>query len=339
MSAQAERIPADPHAVLVELVAAIEPGLAIDGVRAAIDEVTSSKVSVVRLAQAADRGLLTSGRGEGPPTVERFIRALQAIGAANVVLPFCGDCGDQRALVTTNPAGRRICELRQSSRHRDGRCEACGTASRTSWSLDRSGHRVCLACYKAEGSPDPGPELLSYLGALGLGLARTVLQGLISEITNDRDAVTRRLLWDLQNQPGLLGGTGRHRSTKTALLAEKLREAGAHGVPPLECPRCRRQRRLTHTIKRVRVCGTCYNHSTAEPCKWCGKSRPVAGRDDTGAAICMNCRTKEPAYQRACSGCGEIRAIQRTGKDGPLCQSCTKPPVTTCGYCGTVRPC
>ncbi|MFF1904830.1 hypothetical protein [Kitasatospora sp. NPDC058218] len=149
MSARAERITADPHAVLVELVAAIEPGLATAGVRAAIEEVTSSKVSVVRLAQAADRGLLTSGRGEGPPTVERFIRALQTIGAANVVLLFCGDCGDQRPLVTTNPAGRRICELCQSNRHRGGRCEACGTATKTGRPLAgrsrRSGKLRCPA--------------------------------------------------------------------------------------------------------------------------------------------------------------------------------------------------
>jgi hypothetical protein len=47
-----------------------------------------------RLAQALHENpdLLTSGRPEGPPQVERLIRALQAAGARRLVQPRCGHC-------------------------------------------------------------------------------------------------------------------------------------------------------------------------------------------------------------------------------------------------------
>ncbi|MFE9062164.1 hypothetical protein [Streptomyces violaceusniger] len=77
------------------------------------------------------------------------------------------------------------------------------------------------------------------------------------------------MLWDLQNPPGLLAGRARYYGPRTPLLAERLHQAGARGVPAPACPHCGRAVRLSHSLKRLRVCGTCYNRSAAEPCKRC----------------------------------------------------------------------
>ncbi|WP_235441346.1 site-specific integrase [Streptomyces sp. Mg1] len=162
---------------------------------------------------------------------------------------------------------------------------------------------------------------------------------MIAEVTGGNPSVTRRLLWDLQNQPGLLTGQAHHHGPKTLLLVNRLHEAGAHGVPAPKCPHGDRAVRLSHSINRLRVCGTCYNHAKAEPCKWCGRTRPVAGRDDTGAPICNTCRNKEPSYQEECVVCGRVEGVAARTTGGPICAVCRKPPVVQCGSCGKVRAC
>ncbi|MFI9469865.1 hypothetical protein ACIHBQ_20610 [Streptomyces sp. NPDC052492] len=99
---------ADPHAVICELVAAVEPELSPETVKQAIQHAVASKSAAVRLAQALEGGLLTSGRAEGPASVERFIRNLQEFGAVNVVWPPCSRCGKLRPLTNTNGAGLRV---------------------------------------------------------------------------------------------------------------------------------------------------------------------------------------------------------------------------------------
>ncbi|MEV7192701.1 hypothetical protein AB0N81_13010 [Streptomyces sp. NPDC093510] len=93
MNEEASRTAADPHAIITELVVAVEPGQVPETIRSAITQAVGNKAAAVRLAQALQDGLLTSGRPEGPASVERFIRILIEAGAVNVVRPPCSRCG------------------------------------------------------------------------------------------------------------------------------------------------------------------------------------------------------------------------------------------------------
>ena len=335
------RAAADPHAVIVELVAAVEPDLPPGTVRAAITRAVRSKAAAVRLARALedDPGLLTSGRPEGPASVERLIRFLEDDGAVQVVRPPCALCGRLAPLTNTRGPGMRVCSACSGYRPRaeDWACTACGNGATPRYGLDRFGREVCRRCFKAGCSEDPAARLLSHLS--GLGLSKATLATVISDVTGGNAATARRLLWDLQNQPGLLTGQVPHRSPRTVLLADRLHQAGAEGIPAPKCPHCDRAVRLTHSITRTRVCGTCYNHSKAEPCKWCGRHRPVAGRDDAGTPVCASCRREEPAYQEKCGVCGRLGAVAARTADGPICGVCLKPPAVRCGSCGKLRAC
>lgn len=342
----ASRTAVDPHAVIGELVAAVEPDLPSKAVQKAIVQAVRSKSAAFRLAQAleGDPGLLTSGRAEGPASVERFTHALTELGAVHVVRPPCSRCGKLRRLANTDGSGRRVCSSCSgfNSRKAAGSgwsCTSCGNSETPNYGLDRAGREVCRYCFKAQCTEDPAADLLSYLDRLALGLDEAVLRTMISGVTGGNSSVARRLLWDLQNQPGLLAGQAHHHGPKTVLLVDRLREAGAHGVPSPKCPRCDRAVRLSHSINRLRVCGTCYNHSKAEPCKWCGRNRPVAGRDDAGAPVCNTCRNKEPSYQEKCVVCGRVEGVGARTADGPICAPCRKPPVVQCGSCGKIRAC
>ncbi|MFD3929450.1 hypothetical protein [Streptomyces sp. NPDC058614] len=335
------RTAVDPHAVIRELVDAVEPDLPPGTVQAAIDQAVRSKAAAVRLAQVLDKdpGLLTSGRAEGPASVERLIRLLQEGGAVHLVRPPCALCGKLAPLTCIHDSGLRICSScgNYRTRAKGWACKACGNGETPRYGLDRFGREVCRSCFKSDCTEDPAADLLNHLS--GLGLDKTVLKTVIIEVTGEQTAVARRLLWDLQNQPGLLTGQAPHHSPRTLLLVDRLHQAGAKGVPAPKCPHCDREVRLTHSVKRMRVCGTCYNRAKAEPCTRCGRHRPVAGRDNVGAPICVTCRREEPAYQEKCGVCARLDAVGARTADGPLCTACRKPPVVRCGSCGKLRGC
>ncbi|MCD9142385.1 hypothetical protein [Streptomyces albireticuli] len=330
-----------PHAVIRELVAVVEPDLPSETVQVAIAQAVRSKAAAVRLAQVleGDPGLLTSGRAEGPASVERLIRHLEEGGAVRVVRPPCALCGKLAPLGNTHDSGLRICNgcSNYRTRAKGWACTACGNGQTPRYGLDRFGREVCRSCFRADCTEDPAADLLRHLS--GLGLDQTVLQPVITEVTGGKTSVARRLLWDLQNEPGLLTGQAPHHAPRTVVLVDRLHRAGAEGVPAPKCPHCDRVVRLTHSIKRMRVCGTCYDRAKAEPCKWCGRHRPVAGRDDAGAPICVTCRREEPAYQEKCGVCGRFDAVCARTADGPLCAVCSKPPTVLCGSCGKLRGC
>ena len=336
-----DRTAVDPHAVIRELVAAIEPDLPPETVQGAIGQAVRAKAAAVRLAQVleGDPELLTSGRAEGPASVERLIRLLQEGGAVHVVRPPCALCSQLAPLTSTHDSGLRICSSCSNYRTRakGWACMACGNGETPRYGLDRFGREVCRFCFKADCTENPAADLLSHLSGLGLGQA--VLQTVITDVTGGQAAVARRLLWDLQNEPGLLTGQVPHHSPRTVVLVDRLHQAGGDGVPASRCPHCDREVRLTHSITRMRVCGTCYNRSKSEPCKWCRRHRPVAGRDDEGAPICVTCRREEPAYQEKCGVCGRLDAVAARTTDGPLCAVCRKLPIVQCGSCGKLRGC
>lgn len=90
----------DPDAVIVSVVTDIEPDLAPADLHSAIVKAAPSRVQRRRLAHALHQhpDLLTSGRPEGPPQVERLIRALRATGACRLALPRCGRCDQPKPL-------------------------------------------------------------------------------------------------------------------------------------------------------------------------------------------------------------------------------------------------
>ncbi|WP_331773321.1 hypothetical protein OG948_59055 (plasmid) [Embleya sp. NBC_00888] len=335
------RVADDPHAVIGDLVADVEPGLPAETVQEALRRAVRTKADAVRLGRAllGDPGLLTSGRAEGPASVERFIRILTELGATSVVRPLCSRCGNLRPLMSIGESGR-ICSSCSSSRRSAGwACAACGNGATPRYGLDPAGRDVCRLCFKAECTEDPATDLLDHLHGLALGVDALVLNRVIADVTAGNTSVIRRLLWDLRHQPGLLAGKAHHYSPRTVLLATRLHQEGADDVPAPKCPHCGRAVRLGYSIKKLRVCGTCYNHSKAEPCKWCGRSLPVAGRDDTGAPLCISCRRKEASYQEKCRACGRLGAVATRNEEGPICSVCLKPPVVKCGSCGKMRPC
>lgn len=90
-SAEPPRFLTDPVTVITETVLQVEPGLAPAMIAEAVREVACSRAGRRQLARAlvGDPSLLTSGRTEGPPLVDRLIRTLRSRGAAQLVQPCC----------------------------------------------------------------------------------------------------------------------------------------------------------------------------------------------------------------------------------------------------------
>lgn len=129
-STEPPRFLAEPFAVIAEIVLALEPELAPDAVRETITALAKLKSPHRRLAEtlAGAPELLTSGRPEGPASVQKLIRALQTIGAKRVVLPRCAHCGKQHNLPHLD-GDQRICAYCRMKKAAQGDpCEVCGRA-------------------------------------------------------------------------------------------------------------------------------------------------------------------------------------------------------------------
>jgi hypothetical protein len=154
------RAETDLNAMIVDLVAAVEPGLPPETVQRAISQAVHAKPRAVLLARTleCDPGLLTSGRAAGPASVERLIRFLAQAGAVNVVRPPCSRCGRLGPLTSTDGSGLRTCAACSGRRpDTDWACSVCGNSNTPRYGLDRSGREACRSCYRAECTEDPGP--------------------------------------------------------------------------------------------------------------------------------------------------------------------------------------
>jgi hypothetical protein len=71
----------DPDAVIISVVTDVEPDLTPAQLHSAIDQAAPTRAQRRRLAHTLRQhpDLLTSGRPEGPPQIERLIRALRAL--------------------------------------------------------------------------------------------------------------------------------------------------------------------------------------------------------------------------------------------------------------------
>ncbi len=137
----------DPVETIVGVLAAVDPGVDAEVVRAAVDEVTSRAGQRRQLAWVLqDRPELLTGAGaESPvPSVLRLIDVLLEAGSASIVAPSCPHCG-RTVVLSKLSNGTRICRGCQA-RMRAVACARCG-AVRDPVTRDGQGRPICANCF------------------------------------------------------------------------------------------------------------------------------------------------------------------------------------------------
>jgi len=331
------RFAAEPEQLIVETVRLVEPHLAAEEIEAVLVATVKRRPERRRLAEVLDGApdLLTSGRPEGPRSVERLITALLPHGAVRLRLPECARCGAQKRL-TGLDKGLRICAYCVSRRSiRANPCVICG--SRNFQALDREGLPRCRRHPPDEGR-DPLEELSRAIAALPIGLAQPAVAAAIRSVDRRRQGQLR-LLWAWEDHPDLLTGAGAAGPVKTIPLIRALLGQGATGliVPP--CPFCRRAAELDMSLNGLRCCRICWRNTRPQPCAHCGRSRYVAGRTLDGEPLCQNCNRADPLNFDLCSRCGTPGEVITRTEDGTVCRGCYQLPTATCVACARTLPC
>ncbi|WJV47146.1 hypothetical protein [Streptomyces flavofungini] len=331
------RYATEPEAVIVETVRRLEPGLDAGEVETVLVAAIGKRPQRRDLARVlqADPELLTSGRPEGPRTIERLIRALREHGAERLELPRCGDCHKDRPLAGLGD-GLRICTRCQRRRlNHANPCAICGIKDFAS--RDREGQPRC-SYHPPDGGRDPLEALVTLIEALPVGLDRTAILDAVLSAERRRSG-QRRLLWALEDIPDLLKGKGALGPPKTAALAQALVDRGAVDVTVPACPICHRPVRLEVPGEGMRCCIECWHASRPQTCARCGKSRPVGGRTHDGVPLCRSCIHTDPFNHRACTGCGAVRIMVERTEHGALCGRCRQLPPAVCSVCSRTAPC
>jgi hypothetical protein len=136
----------EPIAILLEVIAGVDPTVSPDAVVAALERATSRAGQRRQLAWALeDRPELLTGAGaEAPvPSVLRLIDALRETGSTKIVRPACPHCGRVVAL-SKKRDGLRICRGCEA-RLRAVPCARCG-AVRDPATRDAQGRPLCSNC-------------------------------------------------------------------------------------------------------------------------------------------------------------------------------------------------
>lgn len=163
---------AEPCAVIVDIVLAVEPDLDPATVAEVVADTLRLRPVQRQVAQIlqADPQLLTSDRPEGPRSIERLVRALRARGASHVALPRCARCGHARPLQGRD-GDRRICsQCAARQRAVANPCAVCGNV-RLVAHRDRQGLPRCAYCPPEDG--DPIDAICAVIDSLGTGLRTT----------------------------------------------------------------------------------------------------------------------------------------------------------------------
>jgi hypothetical protein len=337
------RVLTDPRGLIIEIVARVEAHLAADDVAGALDEaVRNGRSGHRRLAQALDANpaLLTSGRPDGPPLLDRFIRALLARGAQRVVIPRCGACGKPNPLRQRHwQSSLRICTpCHVKERAARNVCSSCGRSAPTRY-LDRSGQPVCRGCSPQDDGSEAVRQICTQVRSIDPQAGLDAVREALEEVTGGRLHRARRLAWALEDEPGLLSGQGHLGPSKMIHLIEELRSRGVAVVPP-RCPSCDRQVLLRFGLDGQRVCRACYGRARGQACSGCGLVREVSTRTPEGAPLCNNCGHQHPMNHETCIGCLRSRFVARRSPEGPLCTACHRAarrrsaPPTVCALCG-----
>ncbi|MFI6961782.1 hypothetical protein [Streptomyces sp. NPDC050255] len=331
------RCATEPEAVVSEIVRSADAACEQIDVAAVLRSVFRQRPQLRTLAEVlqARPDLLTSGRPEGPRTIERLIRALREAGAQKLVLPRCGDCGRERPLTGLGD-GARICGACSNRRlWRANPCVICG--STTLAGRDRAGRPRCRA-HPPWGSTDPARELAKLIAADSFGISPESARLAIRSVEPTRPGQLR-LLWALEDIPGLLTGRGAEGPPKISALAQALIDRGAHGVVIPSCPFCERTTELKQRRDGLRCCESCRYESKIETCADCRRVRPIGGRRYDGQPVCGTCRQHDPFNHRPCSICGALRFRNSRTDDGGVCAACREIPTAICATCGERRRC
>ncbi|MEV8597336.1 hypothetical protein [Streptomyces sp. NPDC052012] len=291
-----------------------------------------------KLAEALSRDpeLLTSGRPEGPVTIQKLVRALQAVGATRVVLPRCAHCGKQHRLPNLDGDQRicAYCQMKQAAAANP--CVICGRIAHVA-SHDHLGRPRC-ALHPDTGNQDPVDVICDHAAAVDSGLARDEVAAAV-RATCQMAAHQRQLARALEDNPHLLTGEGAHGPQKIILLIEDLLARGARNIVLPTCPFCGTDRKLRHALDGQRACQPCYEKFRLLPCSRCGRTKPVATRTVDDRPLCHPCTRADLVNHEPCTSCGRTANIVRRDADQRLCGRCFRPPTAVCADCGRTRPC
>jgi hypothetical protein len=327
---------ADPVAVIVGYVTAVEHALDGEQVRQVVTAVAGGRAKRRRLAAAlaGNPGVLTCGRPPAPCSVGQLLLALRRAGAQQIAAPRCGGC-DRRlgALISSGP-GTWVCS--GCRRTTSQPCGGCGK-SRPVVTRDRAGNPRCRDCPDDE--DDPVQALLALIAGLDPAVSGEQVLAAVQAATA-RPAVQRRLAWAVADNPALLTGDGADAPAPVVLaLIDALITAGVTGVVRPSCPRCHRVVALPGLLEGRRVCRACYARARAVPCGRCSAMREPAARDAAGRPLCANCLVTDPVNLEECTGCGRRRRVTGRTLDGPLCENCQPKRLAICSICGQTRAC
>jgi hypothetical protein len=335
MSSPSTDVLADPLAVIIDLVTAVEPALERAVVEAAVTAVAGGRAKRRRLAQVLSERpeLLVKGRSPAPRGIGDLLIALRRAGAVRISPPVCTACG--KPLRSLQRRGQdwfcAVCGPRREP------CAVCDQTRPVTF-RDRDGQPRCGQCPPEDGR-DPVDVVVEVVAGLDPMLPAEVVRAAV------RDAVAQRgqrhqLAWALVDRPELLTGAGAEAPVPSVLrLIDALCRAGAVSIVRPPCPHCGRVIPLVKPRGGVRLCRNCVAKSRAEPCSCCGTLREPATRDEHGRPLCPSCLVTDPVNHETCSGCGRRRPVSARTADGPLCPTCLPRKILTCDICGRQAPC
>jgi hypothetical protein len=294
----APEVLADPIGVIVDLVAAREPGLDRATIQATVTGVAGGRAKRRGLAQTLldNPALLVDGRSPAPRGVGDLLIALRNAGARKISPPVCADCG--KHLRTLQRRGQdwycSVCGPRPK------RCASCGH-ERMIATLDRRGQPRCSQC-PDDADRDPAVVLTEVITTVDPSLSAEAVTAVVGGLFS-RPSKLRRLAWIIEDNPKLLTGDGAHAPAPSVLqLIDRLCDAGAQAITRPACPRCARVIHLHRRIDGQWLCRNCVAKSRAQPCSRCGTVREAAIRDEHGRPLCPYCLVIDPANQETCLG-------------------------------------
>jgi hypothetical protein len=334
-AALAAEVLADPISVIVNLVAARDPGVDRARIADVVEAAAGGRAKQRRLAQALLNRpqVLADGRSPAPRAIGDLLTGLRRAGVHAVAAPACASCG--KPMRTFQRRGEDwYCAVCGPNREP---CAGCGQTRPVNL-RDRDGRPRCAHCPPDDGC-DPVEAVLTAVRTVDRTLPAEAVATAV-RVAAPRAGQRYRLAWALQDRPDLLTGAGAQAPAPCVLrLIDTLAELGSRTVVRPACPRCDRIIQLHRPIDGQWLCRNCVAKSRAQPCARCGTVREAATRDEQGRALCPHCFIVDPANQETCIGCARRRPVSVRTPEGPLCPACRPVAVMTCAICGRQAAC
>ena len=193
----------DPVGAVTAAVSAADPGCDQVAVRHIIERVGGGRAKRRRLASALveNPSVLTTGRSPARRVVGDLLLGMRTAGAAKVARPRCAGC--DREITTMQRRGERwycsACFVRPQA------CAGCGQERQVAF-RDRHGRPRCGDC-RDQDPGDPNEALIEFVTSIDPDLSAEAVRTAITA-TVTKAAHLQKLLWALQETPGLLTGEG-----------------------------------------------------------------------------------------------------------------------------------